>query len=114
MTVILFGEVCALFRQRLANVLHGPGMSFTAQAGNYAIMVIMSEPFVFLGNIPTPTPEEKAEVDRLIERAKAEGNPWANMIGIFPDDEITRIWIEEMKAARQRDEENPHYYGGLG
>ncbi len=55
------------------------------------------------------TDEKKSEKQRLIEKAKAEGNPWANMIGIFPDDEVTRIWIEEMKAARQRAEEDPNY-----
>lgn len=43
----------------------------------------MSEPFVFLGNLPKPTPEERAKAERLIEKAKAEGNPWAKMAGIF-------------------------------
>jgi len=28
----------------------------------------MSEPFVFLGNLPKPTPEERAEAERLIEK----------------------------------------------
>ena len=52
-----------------------------------------------------------ADVKRqeLIQDANAEGNPWAQVIGMFPDDDLTRLWIEEMKAARLRDEEDAGY-----
>ena len=52
-----------------------------------------------------PTAEASTKRQLLIQKANAEGNPWAQVIGMFPDDEITRIWIEEMKAARLRAEE---------
>lgn len=48
-------------------------------------------------------------LEQLIARAKAEGNPWALAAGIFPDDSLTRAWIAEMQAARQRTEESPGF-----
>lgn len=56
--------------------------------------------------VEAPTAQGDTERQRLIQKAQAEGNPWAQVIGMFPDDEITRIWIEEMKSARLRDEED--------
>ena len=46
-------------------------------------------------------------VEETLEQnpARAEGNPWALAAGIFPDDELTRAWVAEMQAARQRDED---------
>ncbi len=47
--------------------------------------------------------------EQLIARARAEGNPWALAAGIFPDDELTRAWVAEMQAARQRVEKSPDF-----
>ena len=69
----------------------------------------MSEPFVFLGNMPKPTPEEWAATEKIIEKAKAVGHPWAFVAGSLPDDEVTEMWIDEMRAARQRAEEDPNF-----
>lgn len=48
-------------------------------------------------------------LEELIARARAEGNPWALAAGIFPDDDLTRAWVAEMQAARQRAEEAPDF-----
>ncbi len=69
----------------------------------------MSEPFIFLGNIPKPTPEEKAEGERLIEKAKLEGNPWAAAAGIFRDDPLFDEWVEIMRENRRKADEDPDY-----
>ena len=53
-----------------------------------------------------PSAEMNTKRQQLIQKAEAEGNPWAQVIGMFPDDDLTRLWIEEMKAARLRDEED--------
>src|SRR5438105_2472855 len=34
-------------------------------------------------------------------------NPWARVAGMFPDDELTREWIQAMAENRKRDEEDP-------
>ena len=69
----------------------------------------MSEPFVFLGNLPKPTPEERAKAERLIEKAKAEGNPWAKMAGIFRGDPFLDEWVEIMRENRRKADEDPGY-----
>jgi hypothetical protein len=48
-------------------------------------------------------------LDELIALARAEGNPWAEAAGIFPDDDLTQAWIEEMRDARRRADENPDF-----
>ena len=50
--------------------------------------------------------EMNTKRQQLIQKADAEGNPWAQVIGMFPDDDLTRLWLDEMKAARLRDEED--------
>ena len=75
-----------------------------------AIISVMSEPFVFLGNLPKPTPEERAKAERLIEKAKAEGNPWAKMAGIFRDDPLFDEWVKIMRENRRKADEDPDYW----
>ena len=70
-------------------------------------MSIMSEPFVFLGNLPKPTPEERAEAERLIEKAKAEGHPWAKMAGMFRDGPVFDEWVKIMRENRRKADEAP-------
>jgi len=70
----------------------------------------MSEPFVFLGNLPKPTPEERAEAERLIKKAKAEGNPWAKTAGIFRDDPLFDEWVEIMRENRRKADEEPELW----
>lgn len=88
-------------------------MSFTAHAANYAIIKIMSEPFVFLGNMPAPTGKEKAKTKQIIAEARAAGHPWAWVAGSLPDDEVTREWIKAMQENRRKADENPKLFGGL-
>jgi hypothetical protein len=48
-------------------------------------------------------------LDELITRARAEGNPWAEAAGIFPDDDLTQAWLTEMQAARRRADKDPDF-----
>jgi len=70
----------------------------------------MSEPFVFLGNLPKPTPEEKAESRRIIAEAKAAGHPLAQHAGIFMDDPSFDEWVEIMRENRRKADEAPDYW----
>lgn len=69
----------------------------------------MSQPFLFLGNIPPPGPDEEAETDRLIEKAKFDGNPWSEMAGVFKRDPLFEEWAEIMRENRRKADEDPNY-----
>jgi len=69
----------------------------------------MSQPFVFLGNMRPLTPEEEAETKHLVEKAKAEGNPWAEMAGMLKQDTLFEEWAEIMRENRRKADEDPNY-----
>lgn len=69
----------------------------------------MSQPFVFLGNIPPSRPDEEAETERLVEKAKIEGNPWAGMAGMFKHDPLFEEWAEIMRENRRKADQDPNY-----
>ena len=64
---------------------------------------------MFLGDMPKPTPEEKASAERLLEKARSEGNPWAEMAGIFRDDPLFDEWVEIMRENRRKADEDPNF-----
>ena len=45
-----------------------------------------------------------AELELKLSDGKAKApSDWRSMVGIFPDDELTRSWIAEMEASREAD-----------
>lgn len=65
--------------------------------------------FCVYGQHPGIIPEEEAETERLVEKAKAEGNPWAKAAGIFKDDPLFNEWVEIMRENRRKADEDPNY-----
>ena len=63
------------------------------------------ESSIIEGSVPVAA----ESLEQLLARARAEGNPWALAAGIFPDDDLTRAWIEEMQAARRRADDAPDF-----
>jgi cytochrome c peroxidase len=58
---------------------------------------------------PLLSPVERAELERLLEQARAEGNPWAQMAGIFKDNPLFEQWQEAIRENRRRVDEDPQY-----
>ncbi len=45
-----------------------------------------------------------AELELKLADGKAKSpSDWRSMVGIFPDDDLTRSWIAEMEASREAD-----------
>jgi hypothetical protein len=56
------------------------------------------------------TDEEWEKLQPMLDKAKAEGNPWAFAAGIFRNDPLFDEWVEEMRLYRQRVEEEPELW----
>ena len=59
--------------------------------------------------LPPPTEEEWQRISLLIEKAKAEGNPWAAGAGISRNDPTFNEWIEIMRENRRKADADPNY-----
>ena len=46
--------------------------------------------------------ERMTEVERKLAAAPKPSD-WRAIVGMFPDDEITRAWVAEVEAAREAD-----------
>jgi len=55
------------------------------------------------------TDEEWEKLQPMLDKAKAEGNPWAFAAGIFRNDPLFDEWVEIMRENRRREDENPSY-----
>ncbi|MGI4789653.1 MAG: hypothetical protein ACRYFS_12470 [Janthinobacterium lividum] len=63
----------------------------------------------FLKMPPPPTEEEWQKLQPLIEKSKADGNPWAAAAGIFRNDPFFDEWVEIMQENRRKADEDPNY-----
>ena len=59
--------------------------------------------------VPPPTEEEWEGMQPLLEKAKAEGNPWAFAAGIFRNDPSFDEWMDIMRENRRKADEDPNY-----
>ena len=59
--------------------------------------------------LPAPTDEEWEKIQPLIDKAVAEGNPWAAAAGIFRKDPYFDEWLAAMREYRREVEEDPDY-----
>ena len=69
----------------------------------------MDNETTYLPNLPAPTDEEWERLQPFLEKAKAEGNPWAAAAGIFRDDPTFDEWVEIMRENRRKADEDPNY-----
>lgn len=68
----------------------------------------MAIEILYPASMPKRSPEEKAEVERLIAEARAAGNPLAGA-GTLPEDELTEEWLAAMREYRRQVEDDPNY-----
>ncbi len=59
--------------------------------------------------MPPPTEEEWEAMQPLLEKAKAEGNPWAFAAGSLRNDPTYEDWLEIMRENRRLADEDPNY-----
>lgn len=53
--------------------------------------------------------EEEAELERLLEKAKAEGNLWLPQIGVFKDNPLFDEWQQAIQDNRRKADENLNF-----
>jgi hypothetical protein len=59
--------------------------------------------------MPPPTEEAWEAMQPLLEKAKAEGNPWAFAAGSLRNDPTYEDWLAAMRDYRRQVEEAPNY-----
>ena len=55
------------------------------------------------------TDEEWEKLQPMLDKEKAEGNPWAFAAGIFRNDPLFDEWVEIMRENRRREDQDPSY-----
>ena len=70
----------------------------------------MDDERVHFPEMKRATDEEWQRLQPLLEKAKAEGNPWAYAAGIFRDDASFDEWVDIMRENRRKADEEPELW----
>ena len=63
----------------------------------------------YFPKIEAPTDEGWEKLQPMLDKAKAEGNPWAFAAGIFRNDPSFDEWVEIMRENRHGEDQDPSY-----